>query len=41
MDWAGPDPRSADNIQQMQIIGEDPDEGFEEWLQEVGGILQA
>ena len=39
MDWAGPDPRSANDIQQMELMGEGPDEGFGQWLEDVGGIL--
>ncbi|KAM0803128.1 hypothetical protein BDR22DRAFT_802080 [Usnea florida] len=38
-DWQGPDPRSVEEVRQMDLQGEGPDEGFAEWVQEFEGIL--
>ena len=37
--WEGPDPRSIEDVRQMDLQGEGPDEGFVEWVREFEGIL--
>ena len=39
LQWQGPDPRSLEDIRHMEILGEGPDEGFINWLEELGGIV--
>ena len=39
LEWAGPDPRPLEGVRELDFEGEGADEGFEKWIQEVGGIL--